>query len=328
MKQRKLGALGPTVGALGLGCMGMTGRYGPADETESIATLHRAIDLGATLLDTAQVYGPHTNEDLVGRTIRDRRDSVVIATKFGYEIRDGQVIAPSSHPDLIRESVDGSLQRLGIDTIDLLYQHRVDPRTPIEDVAGTVGELVAAGKVRLFGLSEASPRTIRRAHAIHPVTALQSEYSLWERVVEEEILGTCQELGITFVAYCPLGRGFLTGRNKPAAEYGEDDARHFDPRMQADTYDRNLQLLEHVKRIADAKGVTPGQVALAWLLHRGDDIIPIPGTKRVKYLEENAAAAEVSLDAADMAAFDDAIPPGVTAGPRYIPKLFANIDRT
>ena len=328
MKQRKLGALGPAVGEIGLGCMGMTGRYGPADEVESIATLHRAIDLGVTLLDTAQVYGPLTNEELVGRAIRGRRDSVVIATKFGYEIRDGQVGSPNSHPDLIRESVDGSLRRLGIDTIDLLYQHRVDPRTPIEDVAGAVGQLVAAGKVRSFGLSEASPRTVRRAHATHPVSALQTEYSLWERFVEEEILDTCAELGITFVAYSPLGRGFLTGRNKPAADYGEDDARHFDPRMQVETYERNLVLLGHVQRIAADKSVAPGQVALAWLLHRGDNIIPIPGTKRVKYLEENAGAAGVTLDASDMAALDDAMPPGVTAGPRYIPKSLANIDRS
>lgn len=328
MKQRKIGVQGPSVGALGLGCMGMTGRYGPADEAESIATLHRAIDLGVTLLDTAQVYGPYANEELVGRAVRDHRDSVVIATKFGYEIRDGRIIKPDSRPDLIRESVDGSLQRLGIETIDLLYQHRVDPNTPVEDVAGAVGELVAAGKVRFFGLSEASPRTIRRAHAVHPVSALQTEYSLWERFVEEEVLGTCRELGITFVAYSPLGRGFLTGRNKPAGEYGEDDARHFDPRMQPDTYDRNLALLAHVEQIAAAKGATPGQVALAWLLHRGDDIIPIPGTKRVKYLEENAASADVMLDTADMAALDDALPPGAASGPRYIPKLMANIDRT
>ena len=328
MKQRKLGALGPAVSEIGLGCMGMTGRYGPADEAESIATLHRAIDLGVTLLDTAQVYGPHTNEELVGRAIRDHRDSVFIATKFGYEIRDGQVVSPNSHPDLIRESIDGSLRRLGIDTIDLLYQHRVDKDTPIEDVAGAVSELVTAGKVRLFGLSEASPRTIRRAHAVHPVSALQTEYSLWERFVEEEILAACTELGIAFVAYSPLGRGFLTGRNGPASDYGEDDARHFDLRMQAEAYDRNLVLLGHVQRIAASKGAAPGQVALAWLLHRGDNIIPIPGAKRVKYIEENAGAAGVGLDATDMAALDHAIPPGVTAGPRYIPKFLKNIDRT
>ncbi len=328
MKQRKLGMHGPLVGELGLGCMGMTGRYGPANEKESIATLDRAIELGITLLDTAQVYGPHTNEELLGRAIRDRRNSVFIATKFGYEIRDGRSVRPNSNPDLVRESVDGSLQRLGIDTIDLLYQHRVDPETPIEEVAGTVSNLVAAGKVRYFGLSEASPRTIRRAHAIHPVTALQTEYSLWERSVEDELLMTCKDLGIAFVAYSPLGRGFLTDRNKPASEYGEDDARHFDPRMQADTYDRNLLMLEHIRRIATTKGTTPGQIALSWLLHRGDYIIPIPGTKRVKYLEENAGASYVNLDPEDMATLNNAIPPGITKGPRYISKFLKNIDRT
>jgi aryl-alcohol dehydrogenase-like predicted oxidoreductase len=328
MHQRRLGTGGPKIGALGLGCMSMTGRYGPADEVESIATLHRAIELGVTLFDTAQVYGPHANEELLGRAIRDRRESVFIATKFGYEIRDGQVVGPNSRPEVIRESVEGSLRRLGVETIDLLYQHRVDPKTPIEEVAGAVGELVAAGKVRHFGLSEASPRTIRRAHAVHPVAALQTEYSLWERFVEDEILGACRELGIAFVAYSPLGRGFLTGRNKPASEYGADDARHFDPRMQSDTYERNLALLEHVKQIAAEKQAAPGQVALAWLLHRGDNIIPIPGTKRVRYLEENVGAASIVLDAADMAALDSGLPPGATAGPRYIPKFLANIDRS
>jgi aryl-alcohol dehydrogenase-like predicted oxidoreductase len=328
MKQRKLGIHGPLVSELGLGCMGMTGRYGPANEQESIATLDRAIELGVTFLDTAQVYGPHTNEELVGRTIRDRRNAVFIATKFGYEIRDGRSIRPNSHPNIVRESVDFSLQRLGIDTIDLLYQHRVDPETPIEEVAGTISDLVTAGKVRYFGLSEASPRTIRRAHAIHPIAALQTEYSLWERFVEEEILATCEELGIAFVAYSPLGRGFLTGRNKQASEYGEDDARHFDPRMQADTYKRNLVMLEHVEHVAAAKGATPGQIALAWLLHRGNYIIPIPGTKRVIYLEENAGASDVELDPEDMTKLDEAIPAGATEGPRYIPKFLKNIDQT
>ena len=328
MKQRQLGNDGPLVSELGLGCMSMTGRYGPADETESLATLDRAIELGVNFLDTAQVYGPHTNEELVGRAIRDRRESVFVATKFGYEIRDGKSVRPNSRPELVRESVDGSLRRLGIDTIDLLYQHRVDPETPIEEVAGTISELVTEGKVRFFGLSEASPRTIRRAHALHPVAALQTEYSLWERFVEEEILATCEELGIAFVAYSPLGRGFLTGRNKPGADYGEDDARHFDPRMQADTYDRNLVLLSHVQRIAAAKNAAPGQIALAWLLHRGANIIPIPGTKRVKYIEENAGASDVTLDPEDMAVLDEAIPPGAAEGPRYIPKFLKNIDRT
>ncbi len=327
MEKRRLGSPGLEVSAIGLGCDSMTGRYGPADDTESFATIGRAIDLGVTFFDTAQQYGPHANERLVGRGIQGHRHEVVIATKFGFEIRDGQIIGVNSDPALIRESVEGSLQRLGTDVIDLLYQHRVDPKVPIEDVAGTVGDLVSQGKVRHFGLSEALPDTLRRAHAVHPVTALQTEYSVWERGVEAEILATCRELGVGFVTYGPLGRGFFTGRNKRGEDYADNDARHHDPRMQGKNYELNLRFFASISELAASKGVTPGQVAITWLLHQGADIVPIPGTKRRKYLEENVAAVGVRLSEDDLAAIDSALPPGATSGERYPMARMAFIER-
>ena len=327
METRRLGSQGLEVSAIGLGCDSMTGRYGPADDAESLATIARAIDLGVTFFDTAQQYGPHTNERIVGRGIQGRRDEVVIATKFGFEIRDGQIIGVNSNPDLIRESVEGSLQRLGTDVIDLLYQHRLDPNVPIEDVAGTVGDLVAQGKVKYFGLSEVLPETLRRAHAVHPVTALQTEYSLWERGVEAEVLPTCRKFGVGFVSYGPLGRGFFTGRNKRGEDYGDNDARHLDPRMQGENYERNLRFLEGVRELAKSKDLTPAQVAIAWVLHQGADVVPIPGTKRRKYLEENVAAVAARLNEDDLATMESALPPGTTSGERYPPERMATIER-
>ena len=327
METRRLGLRGPEVSAIGLGCDSMTGRYGSADDTESLATIARAIDLGVTFFDTAQQYGPHANERLVGRGIRGHRDEVVIATKFGFEIRNGRIVGVNSNPALIRESVDGSLQRLGTDVIDLLYQHRVDPKVPIEEVAGTVGDLVAQGKVRYFGLSEALPETLRRAYAVHPVTALQTEYSLWERDVEAEILPTCRELGVGFVAYGPLGRGFFTGRNRRGEDYGDNDARHHDPRMQGKNYDSNLRFLASVRELAAAKDMTPAQFAIAWLLHRGADVVPIPGTKRRKYIEENIGAVGTQLGEDDLSAIDSAFPPGATSGERYPTQRMTLIER-
>ncbi|PBB68706.1 aldo/keto reductase [Mesorhizobium sp. WSM4312] len=329
---RKLGSQGLKVSAIGLGCMGMSQSYGPADEAESIATLHRAIELGCTFLDTAEVYGPHTNEALLGRALKGKRDQVTIATKFGFRIENGkQLSGVDSRPEHIREVVEASLVRLATDHIDLLYQHRVDPDVPMEDVAGAVGKLVAAGKVRFFGLSEAGSANIRRAHAVFPVSALQSEYSLWERNLEPEIIPLLKELGIGLVPFSPLGRGFLTGDVKRAEDYPEGDYRRNDPRYQGENYDANVDAAGTVRDIAAARGVKPGQIALAWLLGKGGDfavdIVPIPGTKRRKYLEENIAAASLKLDAAEMAALDEALAPGKIAGPRYGERGMAMVDR-
>lgn len=332
MQTRTLGTQGLVVSALGLGCMGMSASYGTPeerDEREAIATLHRAIDLGCTFLDTAEVYGPYTNEKLLGRALKGRRNEVVLATKFGFRIENGKQVGTgrNSHPKHIRQVVDASLQRLQTDHIDLLYQHRVDPAVPIEEVAGTVGELVQAGKVRFFGLSEAGVANIRRANAVYPVSALQSEYSLWERNLEADIIPLLRELGIGLVPFSPLGRGFLTGDAKRAEDYPEGDFRRGDPRYQGTNFDANMRAAAVVGEVAQSLGVKPGQIALAWLLHKGPDIAPIPGTKRVKYLEENIAAAAIALDAAQMQVLDEALAPGNIAGPRYNPTTMSMIDR-
>jgi aryl-alcohol dehydrogenase-like predicted oxidoreductase len=307
--------------------MGMSQFYGPADETESIATLHRSIELGCTFLDTAEVYGPFANEELLGRALAGKRDQVTIATKFGFSIRNGKIAGTDSRPEHIREVVEASLKRLRTDHIDLLYQHRVDRNVPIEDVAGAVGELVRQGKVRFFGLSEAGVATIRRAHAVHPVSALQSEYSLWERNLEQDVIPALRELNIGLVPFSPLGRGFLTGEVKRAEDYPTDDYRHNDPRYQGENYDANIRAAQIVRDIAASLHAKPGQIALAWLLHQGDDVVPIPGTKRRTYLEENIAAAELTLDTAQLKALDEALPPGKVSGPRYGEKMMALVDR-
>jgi len=330
LEQRKLGTQGLTVSALGLGCMGMSQSYGAPeerDERESIATIHRALELGCTFLDTAEVYGPFTNEELVGRAIRGRRDRVVLATKFGWKIEAGKMVGLDSRPARMREAVEGSLRRLGTDHIDLLYQHRVDPEVPIEDVVGAMADLVAQGKVRYLGLSEAGESTIRRAHGVHPISALQSEYSLWERNLEPRIIPLLRELGIGLVPFSPLGRGFLTGTARRAEEYPEGDYRRGDPRYQGENFDANMRAAAAVHEVARGKGATPGQIALAWLLHKGKDLAPIPGTKRRRYLEENVAAAEIQLSAADMAGLDAALPPEKVAGPRYNEWMMATVDR-
>jgi aryl-alcohol dehydrogenase-like predicted oxidoreductase len=326
---RKLGRQGLEVSAIGLGCMGMSQSYGPADEGESIATLHRAIELGCTFFDTAEAYGPFSNEELLGRALKGRRGQVVIATKFGFRYEGGTRVGTerASRPEQIREAVAGCLRRLGTDYIDLLYQHRIDPAVPIEEVAGTVGDLVKQGKVRFFGLSEAGTANIRRAHAVHPVSALQSEYSLWERNLEPDVMPVLRELGIGLVPFCPLGRGFLTGEVKRAEEYPEDDFRRGDPRYQGQNYDANVKAARRVRDIAAVKHAKPGQIALAWLLHKGRDIVPIPGTKRRRYLEENVAAESVQLDPAQMKALDDALAPGKVSGQRYADWIMATIDR-
>jgi aryl-alcohol dehydrogenase-like predicted oxidoreductase len=330
--KRKLGRQGLEVSEIGLGCMGMSASYGTPeerDERESIATIHRAIELGCTFLDTAEVYGPYTNEELLGRALQGRRDQVTLATKFGFRIENGKQAGTGrdSRPEHIRQVVEESLRRLRTDRIDLLYQHRVDPAVPMEEVAGTVGELVAAGKVRFFGLSEAGVANIRRAHAVHPVSALQSEYSLWERNLEADVLPALRELGIGLVAFSPLGRGFLTGEVKRAEEYPEGDFRRGDPRYQGENFDANMRAAEAVREVARSLGVKPGQVAIAWLLHQGADIVPIPGTKRVKYLEENVAAAAISLSPAQMSALDNALAPEKVSGPRYSPAAMSMVDR-
>ena len=329
LEKRKLGRQGLEVSPIGLGCMGMSQAYGPADDKESIATIHRAIELGCTFFDTAEIYGPLTNEALLGRALKGRRDGVVIATKFGFRIESGNAIGRerTSRPEHIQAAVDGSLRRLGVEYIDLLYQHRIDPTVPIEDVAGTVGDLVRQGKVRFFGLSEAGAANIRRAHAVFPVSALQSEYSLWERNLEGEIIPLLRELGIGLVPFSPLGRGFLTGEVKRAEEYPPDDFRSNDPRYQGENYDANAKAAQVVRDIAAALGAKPGQVALAWLLHKGDDIVPIPGTKRRSYLEENLAAAALSLGPVEMQRLDDALAPVNVAGPRYGAANMSMVDR-
>src|SRR5271156_5262693 len=329
MGRRKLGSQGLEVSAIGLGCMGMSQSYGPADETESIATLHRAIELGCTFLDTAEVYGPFKNEELLGRALKGRRNEVVIATKFGFRIEGGKQVGGErdSRPEQIRAAVEGSLRRLQTDHIDLLYQHRIDPAVPIEEVAGAVGELVKAGKVRFFGLSEAGKANIRRAHAVHPVSALQSEYSLWERNLEPEIIPLLRELGIGLVPFCPLGRGFLTGEVMRAEDFPEGDFRRIDPRYQGDNYDANVKAARIVHEVAAARHAKPGQIALAWILAKGDDFVPIPGTKRRKYLEENVAAETVRLAPAEMKMLDDAMAPGKVSGKRYPDWIMATIDR-
>jgi len=329
LSKRRLGTQGLEVTAIGLGCMGMSQSYGPADEGESIATLHRAIELGCTFLDTAEVYGPHKNEDLLGRALKGKRDQVVIATKFGFRIRDGKQVGTErdSSPAHIREAVEGSLRRLCTDHIDLYYQHRVDPAVPIEDVAAAVGELVRQGKVRYFGLSEAGVANIRRAHAVHPVSALQSEYSLWERNLEMDIIPVLRELGIGLVPFSPLGRGFLTGEVRRAEDYPEGDFRRNDPRYQGANFDANVKAAQTVRDIAAAKQAKPGQIALAWILNKGADFVPIPGTKRRKYLEENVAAEAIRLDPVQMAALNDALAPGRISGKRYADWIMATIDR-
>jgi aryl-alcohol dehydrogenase-like predicted oxidoreductase len=307
--------------------MGMSQSYGHADEDESIATVHRAIELGCTFFDTAEVYGPFLNEDLLGRALLGKRNQVVIATKFGLQIKDGKSVGMDSRPAHIREVVDASLNRLRTDHVDLLYQHRVDPSVPIEDVAGVVGELVQQGKVRFFGLSEAGVSNIRRAHSVYPVSVLQSEYSLWERNLERDVIPVLRELDIGLVPFSPLGRGFLTGTAKRAEDYPEDDYRRNDPRYQGENYDANMQAAQAVQIIAKELNATPGQIALSWLLHKGDFIVPIPGTKRRKYLEENIAASVLKLDDLRMRQLDVALAPDRVLGPRYGEKMMAMIDR-
>ena len=318
MKTKKLGNQGLIVSELGLGCMGMSEFYAGRDEKESIATLHRALELGVTFLDTADMYGPFTNEKLVGQAISDRRDQVILATKFGnVRSEEGGFLGVNGTPDYVRQACDASLKRLGVDVIDLYYQHRVDPNVPIEDTVGAMAELVQQGKVRYLGLSEAAPATIRRAHAVHPISALQTEYSLWSRDPEDEILPTLRELGIGFVPYSPLGRGFLSGQFTKPEDLPADDYRRHSPRFQGENFYKNLELVDKVTTIAIQKGVTPSQLALAWLLAQGDDIVPIPGTKRRKYLEENVAATEITLTPDELSQIEAAAPKGSAAGDRY-----------
>ncbi|MDQ3797340.1 MAG: aldo/keto reductase [Pseudomonadota bacterium] len=329
MQQRKLGTQGLTVSALGLGCMGMSDFYGSRDDQESIATIHRALELGVSLLDTADMYGPFTNEELVGRAIKGRREDVVIATKFGIvrDPNDASIRGINGKPEYVRSACVASLKRLGVDSIDLYYQHRVDPETPIEDTVGAMAELVSAGKVRYIGLSEAGPDTLRRAHGVHPISALQTEYSLWSRDPEDEILDVCRELGIGFVAYSPLSRGFLTGQIQHFEDLPEGDYRRQSPRFQGDNFQRNLNLVSRVEEMAKEKGCTPSQLALAWVLAQGPDIVPIPGTKRRKYLEQNVAALDVHLSDADLKRLDEVAPRGAVAGARYPEAMMHTVGR-
>jgi aryl-alcohol dehydrogenase-like predicted oxidoreductase len=326
MQQRVLGNDKLTVSALGLGCMGMSQTYGPADDSESVATIHRALDLGCTFLDTADIYGPFTNERLVGRAVAGRRDEVVLATKFGNQRLDDGTRRINGRPEYVHSACDASLQRLGVDHIDLYYQHRVDRTVPVEETWGALAELVQAGKVRHLGISEAAPATIRRAHAVHPITALQNEYSLFTRDPEGEVLDTVRELGIGLVAYSPLGRGFLSGQIASPEDFAEDDFRRNSPRFQGENFGRNLAVVERIRQLAARKRVTAGQLAIAWVLAQGDDIVPIPGTKRRNYLEENLGAFEVELTPDELAGIEEISPRGVASGDRYAPAMMSVIN--
>lgn len=325
--RRRLGTDGPEVSAIGLGCMGMSEFYGATDEAEAIATIHHALERGVDFLDTADMYGVGRNEELVGRAIADRRDKAFLATKFGnVRGEDGSFQGVCGRPDYVRSACEASLRRLGVGTIDLYYQHRVDPEVPIEDTVAAMAELVREGKVRFLGLSEAAPATIRRAHRVHPIAALQTEYSLWSRDVEDEVMPTVRELGIGFVAYSPLGRGFLTGQFRSPADFPDDDYRRFHPRFAGENFDANIALVREIERLAEEKGCTAAQLALAWVLARGEDIVPIPGTKRRKYLDQNIAALELELSGPELARLDEILPPGAAAGPRYHAAGMATIN--
>jgi aryl-alcohol dehydrogenase-like predicted oxidoreductase len=328
IQKRRLGSSGPEVSAIGLGCMGMSEFYGQRDDQESIATIHHALDRGVTFLDTADMYGWGSNEELVGRAIKDRRDEVFLATKFG-NVRgpNGEFLGVQGDPEYVHQACDASLRRLGIDVIDLYYQHRVDVNVPIEETVGAMSELVEAGKVRFLGLSEAAPKTIRRAHATHPITAIQTELSLWSRDAEEEVLPTIRELGIGYVAYSPLGRGFLSGRFQSPEDFPEDDFRRFHPRFQGENFDKNIALVREVEAMAREKGCTTAQLALAWVLEQGDDIVPIPGTKHIKYLDENIGALDVKLGDEDLRRLDEILPPGAAAGERYHARGMETVNR-